>query len=406
MGKPADPTILLVESILDTGKLDQVFGYLRMTSDKQFIITDYTGKICASSQGSGDDPPDDRYIDLPPEDLKENIYFDEMASTLYFRVGNQPKDGYVVVPGVSPEEVDVLTEHLSVTKLAIKTFVNHVSELKSIENQNTDHLITNLLLRNINIKDLLKHTYPLIDINRLYYVCIMEPENTLTKREMDTLLSHSKDWLAYKDLDIICTVWENKYLVFVCPTHYDQKTLEIEYGWEKHIKHITQHQKDILKKFGYRVSFGIGKKYPLPDLHRSYKEAIFALHLSKLVGNSFFIKHFSDLGVFSLICQNEPKVLVQFYEKFLGPVINFDRENQRELLVSLRCLFDANLDVKAAAERLHLHINTLRYRLKQVEELTGMNLQKIEDRANLFVALKIYELMVSSGYVDGISAST
>ena len=36
--------------------------------------------------------PDDRYIDLPPEDLKENIYFDEMASTLYFRVGNQPKD--------------------------------------------------------------------------------------------------------------------------------------------------------------------------------------------------------------------------------------------------------------------------------------------------------------------------
>lgn len=35
-----------------------------------------------------------------------------------------------------------------------------------------------------------------------------------------------------------------------------------------------------------------------------------------------------------------------------------------------------------------------------------MNLQKIEDRANLFVALKIYELMVSSGYVDGISAST
>jgi len=71
MGKPADPTILLVESILDTGKLDQVFGYLRMTSDKQFIITDYTGKICASSQGSGDDPPDDRYIDLPPEDLKD-----------------------------------------------------------------------------------------------------------------------------------------------------------------------------------------------------------------------------------------------------------------------------------------------------------------------------------------------
>jgi len=397
-----DTTTNLVESVLDTGELEKVFDFLRLKSDKQFIIADYKGMIYASSHGYCIDSPDDRYIDLPFEDISNSVYYDVNASTLFCRVGNMPKDGFVVIPNVGSEEIDYLLEYVDKAKLAIKTYINHVSGLKSIESQNTDHLITNLLLRNINIKDLLKRTYPLMDINRLYYVCIMEPENPLSEREMETLLSHTKDWLAYKDLDIICTVWEGRYLVFVCPTHYDQKTLEVEYGWEKHMANITQHQKDIFARFKYSVSFGIGNKYPLPELHRSYQEALFALHLSKLVGKRHFVKHFSDLGVFSLICQNEPRIMVQFYEKFLGPVIKFDRENQRELLSSLRCLFDSNLDVKTAAERLHLHINTLRYRLKQIEELTGMDLQKIEDRANLFVALKLYELLLSAGYINGI----
>lgn len=126
-------------------------------------------------------------FDLPSEDISNSVYYDVNASTLYYRVGNMRKDGFVVIPDVDSEEIDYLVEHINKAKLAIKTYINHVSGLKSIEAQNTDHLITNLLLRNINIKDLLKRTYPLMDINRLYYVCIMEPENpSLRKRNGDS----------------------------------------------------------------------------------------------------------------------------------------------------------------------------------------------------------------------------
>ncbi|MGE5545014.1 MAG: hypothetical protein ACM3UW_08600, partial [Bacillota bacterium] len=81
-----ETTTALVESVLDTGELDQVFAFLRLKSDKQFIITDHKGMIYASSHGCCNDSPDDRYIDLPPEDICNSVYYDVPASTLYYRV--------------------------------------------------------------------------------------------------------------------------------------------------------------------------------------------------------------------------------------------------------------------------------------------------------------------------------
>lgn len=57
-----ETTTGLVESVLDTGELDKVFEFLRLKSDKQFIIADYKGMIYASSHGYCIDSPDDRYI--------------------------------------------------------------------------------------------------------------------------------------------------------------------------------------------------------------------------------------------------------------------------------------------------------------------------------------------------------
>ena len=37
---------------------------------------------------------------------------------------------------------------------------------------------------------------------------------------------------------------------------------------------------------------------------------------------------------------------------------------------------------------LHLHVNTLRYRIGRVEQLTGRSLSSFEERVNLFLALE------------------
>jgi PucR family transcriptional regulator, purine catabolism regulatory protein len=43
---------------------------------------------------------------------------------------------------------------------------------------------------------------------------------------------------------------------------------------------------------------------------------------------------------------------------------------------------------QATAGALTIHVNTLRHRLKRVEELTGRSLQRMEDRVDFFLALR------------------
>jgi DNA-binding PucR family transcriptional regulator len=37
---------------------------------------------------------------------------------------------------------------------------------------------------------------------------------------------------------------------------------------------------------------------------------------------------------------------------------------------------------------LHLHVNSVRYRIARVEALTGLDLSRIEDRVDVFLALR------------------
>jgi DNA-binding PucR family transcriptional regulator len=39
--------------------------------------------------------------------------------------------------------------------------------------------------------------------------------------------------------------------------------------------------------------------------------------------------------------------------------------------------------------RLHLHVNTLRYRVGRIEELTGRDLARFADRVDLYLALEL-----------------
>jgi DNA-binding PucR family transcriptional regulator len=43
--------------------------------------------------------------------------------------------------------------------------------------------------------------------------------------------------------------------------------------------------------------------------------------------------------------------------------------------------------IKCAA-MLHVHVNTLRYRIRRIEELTGRDLGRFSDRVDLFLALR------------------
>lgn len=85
----------------------------------------------------------------------------------------------------------------------------------------------------------------------------------------------------------------------------------------------------------------------------------------------------------------------------LGPIQAYDDEHNSTLLTSLGTFFRHERRLAVAAQELGVHKHTLAYRLKRVEELTGRSLDRIEDLAELWIALRALPLVRDD--VDGLS---
>ncbi|OEF95829.1 PucR family transcriptional regulator [Desulfuribacillus alkaliarsenatis] len=141
-----------------------------------------------------------------------------------------------------------------------------------------------------------------------------------------------------------------------------------------------------------KVTVGIGRFYPTTDdLCRAYQEAKTAVELSKYMPD-VHIMHFEDLGVMRLLTNIRNEQLEDFFKEYLEELLMFDEENNTNFLQSLNVYFTENGNLKAAAKKLYVHTNTLRYRLKKAEEILKVDLQKPGDFVNLYVASLIHNL--------------
>jgi hypothetical protein len=82
-------------------------------------------------------------------------------------------------------------------------------------------------------------------------------------------------------------------------------------------------------------------------------------------------------------------VLRSFRERLLGPLLAYDDQHRAELLPTLREFLACSGSWNACAARMYVHVNTVRYRIRRIEELTGRNLSCLDDQVDFFLALRI-----------------
>ena len=100
---------------------------------------------------------------------------------------------------------------------------------------------------------------------------------------------------------------------------------------------------------------------------------------------------FDELGVVRLLVGGTGgEQMTTFVEDVIGPILAYDRSKNGELLQTLRAYFDADCSQKVAADMLYVHHKTLSYRLKQIRELTGLDLHGHADRMRADLALRIH----------------
>jgi hypothetical protein len=82
-------------------------------------------------------------------------------------------------------------------------------------------------------------------------------------------------------------------------------------------------------------------------------------------------------------------VLRSFRQRLLGPLQAYDERHHAELLPTLRQFLACSGSWNACAASMYVHVNTVRYRIRRIEELTERDLSCLDDQVDFFLALRI-----------------
>lgn len=139
---------------------------------------------------------------------------------------------------------------------------------------------------------------------------------------------------------------------------------------------------------------GLGDPATAPlHVRRSATEAHDAARLGRVVLGPRHIARPSDLGVYRLLLSlREHHELEPFIHRTLEPLLRDERHGDT-LVETLEAFFACNGNSTRAAEMLHLHRNSLLYRLNQAKELLGQDLDDPELRLALQLAIKGLRVM-------------
>lgn len=145
------------------------------------------------------------------------------------------------------------------------------------------------------------------------------------------------------------------------------------------------------------MSFGIGKFYPgLTGLKPSYRDAIMSLNLGKKIYGSGNITSYNDLGLYRFLSDpNLAPELESYVNDYIAPIIKYDKENNSDLLKTLKTFFECGRGIRKCAQTMYVHHNTIRYRLELIEKICNININTPDNLLNLEVALKLLPLVNS-----------
>jgi hypothetical protein len=146
--------------------------------------------------------------------------------------------------------------------------------------------------------------------------------------------------------------------------------------------------------FGVGARIGVGGMYPVCDLCRSLTEAVMALELGATVHSNRSVTTFGDLGVWGiLIDSSEPSKLRDLVEEWIGTLIEVDRLHGSELVKTLTSYLKKSCATETTATSLHIHRNTLRYRLAKIAAITGRDLGDADQRFQLELACRTWTVL-------------
>ena len=132
-------------------------------------------------------------------------------------------------------------------------------------------------------------------------------------------------------------------------------------------------------------------------LKKSYEQAAECINYCRKRNLKFQVCSYDQLGIYQLFSDMSKTSLYEdFVNKQLGVLIDYDMHNNTQLLTTLEVYLKNNCNLLHTSDELFTHRNTIKYRLKRIQELLNLNLEDSSVMLNLNVALYLKNYVLSA----------
>lgn len=352
----------------------QLVSEINKTINEQVIFTNVDGIIVASTEkerigafheGAKRSIQQKTYLYMTEEKVNELVGVRKGVVTPIFL--NKNAIGVVGITG----EPEYIQKFILIVQRLAELFLENTIDRITEENmlRNIELFVLDWVNETLSLKELKEYsTIYQIDLNKIEQVTIMYSEDV---KEITTEVL--KELKSMWPKVALLVRWGQGRILVLHP-----------YVEKSHlIKIIHNFRKAVLNKYNYNLLFGVGKKINNFHIQKSFQEA----HRALIYASNFNRIIFEEDLFLEQIEYALPKDLKNdFIYKTIKPIAE-----DEELFNTLSVFLKNDLKIDRAAKQLHIHKNTLYYRLNKIKDISGFDVNKVEHITIMYMSILFYE---------------
>jgi PucR family transcriptional regulator, proline-responsive transcriptional activator len=383
-----DIAVHLLEQLIGKG-ISEVGKYIRENVKREVIIVDdrlfkhYPRKIPLSDKVLG------QFLKEMPNIKEDQYYYCKNSRWLVFVVENNGKKMWILLKDIQTDQIVRIIDIIANTRLALKNYLRSEIRIERKLQEEKRKFIEDLFVNKGNYIKFFREKMGIqLDMERFYAVMVVVFENKFTN--VAVLKQLSREFAVLTGASPIEPIfWKDMHVVIL--TDVQQPRNEEENPWPDE-KCLENWKGFVEKKLETKAAIGIGNSYLLPDLYKSFNEAHIAITF-RLLEKKNVVQHFNNMGIFTELFLHNRRNICNFCRNTLDKLLEYDHDCDSDLQETVRALLSCNFNWKATAEKLFVHVNTLRYRYDKIEQLLNINLADPDIRFNLYAAIRVGDVL-------------
>lgn len=148
---------------------------------------------------------------------------------------------------------------------------------------------------------------------------------------------------------------------------------------------------DLVHRYIPHAQIGISDPCKIADLGAAISQSYMAVRAGG--ANRDGISYYHQLGITRILLELEGNAaLEEFYLDIMEPIQRADQENNTNLLETMLCFADHEMDYKKTCKALFVHENTIRYRMNKIKALIPYGKSDMDFYETISVASKIFKM--------------